>query len=66
MKSEHQWYEFLVTIEDMELIRDVLKERLERLYVGMNKKGYDKNKERLQTLKDDIESWIENRKGNWE
>lgn len=64
--ANNQWYEFLVTIEDMELIRDVLKERLERLYVGMNKKGYDKNKERLQTLKDDIESWIENRKGNWE
>lgn len=60
--ANNQWYEFIVTIEDMELILEVLDERLERFYVGMNKKGYDKNKERLQTLRDDIDNWIKNRK----
>lgn len=64
MKPNEIYYNFPVRIEDMEIISEVLNERLKMLYVGMNKKVYDKKRDRMEALRDDVDQWIKNRIGD--
>lgn len=64
MKPNEIYYNFPVRIEDMEIISEVLNERLKMLYVGMNKKVYDRKRDRMEALRDDVDQWIKNRIGD--
>ena len=66
MKPNEIYYNFPVRIEDMEIILEVLNERLKMFYVGMNKKVYDKKRDRLEALRDDVDQWMKNRIGDFE
>lgn len=66
MKPNEIYYNFPVRIEDMEIILEVLNERLKMFYVGMNHKVYDKRRDRMEALRDDVEHWMKNRIGDFE
>lgn len=64
MNPNETYYDFRVRIEDMEIISEVLNERLKMFYVGMNQKVYDKKRDKMEALRDDVDQWIKNRIGD--
>ena len=64
MTTNKIYYDFRVRIEDMELILEIFNEHLRRFYVGMNQKVYNRKRDRIEALRDDIDGWIKNRIGD--